>query len=337
MGPVAYLYYCKPLTSSKDFQPIIVSDYAFIFKDPVEELTKVASCYEDVMCYSPWDSMSLGVVGLESINSKYLIFCTGSVLSDNNPMTVSNLILTANHCVSTQEEADSLEFFWFYQSSVCNGDVPYLYTVPITSGGATLLATSNLSTGTDVTLLQMKNQPPDNIYEFGYANYAVNINTEVVVIHHPGGSYKRISFGKTTNSGSPYYDNMNLQPLTRFYEVKYYLSSTEAGSSGSPLISVDTGLILGQLWGGTASCSYMDEPDYFGRFDVSFQFLQPFLPIGEINYDIDGSGKIDEKDLTLVVDASLGINQNSSADLNKDGKFNASDIQLMWNKLVGEE
>ncbi len=336
-GSIAYLYYCKPISSSIDFYPLTVSAYAYVFKDPIEELAKVASCYEDVMCHSPWNKMSFGVVGLESIKNKFLIFCTGSVLTDNNESTISNLILTANHCVPNQEKADTLEFFWFYQTDTCHGAVPSIYTVPITSGGAILLATSNENTGTDVTLLQMRNSPPNNIYEFGYTNYPVDLNTEVIVIHHPGGSYKRISFGKTTNTGSPSYENSNLMPLDKFYEVKYYLSSTESGSSGSPLISTSTGLILGQLWGGTASCSAMDEPDYFGRFDVSYPILEPFLPQVKINYDVDNSGSIDYRDLSLVVNSSLGIISNPSSDLNKDGKFNAIDTQLIWNKLNLQE
>lgn len=336
-GSIAYMYYCKPISSSIDFYPITVSAYAYVFRDPIEELAKVASCYEDVMCHSPWNTMSFGVVGLESIKNKYLIYCTGSVLTDNNDATISNLILTANHCVPSQEKADTLEFLWFYQTDTCHGAVPSIYTIPITSGGATLLATSNENTGTDVTLLQMKNPPPRNIYEFGYANYPIDLNTEVVIIHHPGGSYKRISFGKTTNTGSPSYENSNLMPLDKFYEVKYYLSSTESGSSGSPLISTSTGVILGQLWGGTASCSAMDEPDYFGRFDVSYPILEPFLPQVEINYDVDGSGHIDWEDLSLVVNSSLGITFNPSSDLNKDGKFNAIDTQLICNKLNLQE
>ncbi|MCX8064676.1 MAG: trypsin-like peptidase domain-containing protein [Candidatus Hydrogenedentes bacterium] len=332
-GPIAHLYYIKPSSSSSDFHTIEIMAYGCILKDPFEELTKVASCYEDVMCYSPWDIMSSGVLGLETISHKYIIFCTGSVLSNNDPTTVSNLILTANHCVSDQAKAESLEFIWFYQSDQCKGIVPSISTVPITTGGAQLLATSPLETGTDVTLLQINNPPPDNIFEFGYTNYPISLGTDVVVIHHPGSSYKHISFGNTTNGGSPYYGGANLQPLKRFHEVKYYQSSTEAGSSGSPLIWASTGLVIGQLWGGTASCNNMTEPDYFGRFDVSYPILEPFLPVSEVNYDIDNSGEVNEVDLTYIVNSSLGIIYEPSCDLNKDGKFNASDIQLIWNQL----
>lgn len=330
-GSTIYIYYVKPLSSSSDFSTVEVSAYASILIDPVTELTKIASCYEDVMCHTPWKFMSSGVVGLETISSKYIIFCTGSILTNNDPATVSNLVLTANHCVNSQSEAGALEFFWLYQSNECMGTIPSISTVPVTTGGADLLVTSPSSTGTDVTLLAMRNSPLQDIYEFGYTNYPIPYNTDVVVIHHPGSSYKRISFGETTNSGSPSYGGLNLQPLARFHEVKYYLSSTEAGSSGSPLIWASTGLVIGQLWGGSASCSLMNEPDYFGRFDVSFPILEPFLPSIEVNYDIDNSGQVDENDLNYVVDASLGIYYDPKCDLNKDGKYTALDIQLMLN------
>jgi len=53
------------------------------------------------------------------------------------------------------------------------------------------------------------------------------------------------------------------------------------GSSGCPLLLSDSRLIVGQLWGGNASCSYPDEPDYFGRFEETFPLVDQWLGEGE--------------------------------------------------------
>ena len=59
--------------------------------------------------------------------------------------------------------------------------------------------------------------------------------------------------------------------------------TTEVGSSGSAIFG-DDGLIRGQLFGGSASCSQQNAPDYYGRFSSSwdcapedFRQLRPWL------------------------------------------------------------
>jgi hypothetical protein len=46
-------------------------------------------------------------------------------------------------------------------------------------------------------------------------------------------------------------------------------TTTEGGSSGSPLFNQDH-RIIGQLWGGGASCSNLSAPDYYGRLSNSW-------------------------------------------------------------------
>ena len=51
--------------------------------------------------------------------------------------------------------------------------------------------------------------------------------------------------------------------------------TTEGGSSGSGLWD-QNGLLVGQLYGGQASCSF-NVNDYYGKFNVSFPLLQQWL------------------------------------------------------------
>ncbi len=329
----ATLFYVFPKSSSLNTVPVMVKQYAYIYKDPLEELAKLGTCYEDVMCYEPWSTLSKGVVGIVRISSPSIIYCTGSLLNDGNDEQISQLILTAYHCVNSQSSAGDLEFVWMYQSESCKGVVPDITTVPRTTGGAEFLVGSATDTGTDMSFLRMKNTPPPNVLELGFTNGTVSVGTDIVAIHHPGRSYKRISFGKTTDTGSPSSGGQNLRPLDRYFEVIYALSSTESGSSGCPLFRADTQQIIGQLWGGNASCLYMNEPDYYGRFDVSYPLIEPYLYTPPNIYDVDDSGVVDNDDLKFVINSVLGINSRIKTDLNNDGRVDAMDIQIIRNQL----
>ncbi|HOK10366.1 MAG TPA: trypsin-like peptidase domain-containing protein [Candidatus Hydrogenedens sp.] len=326
-------YYVMPRSSSYPPVPVIIDSYAYLYKDPIGELAKLGNCYEDVTCYDSWTTISKGIVGLSTVSRPNVIYCTGSLLNDGNPRHLSQLILTAFHCVGDQEDADGLEFYWFYQSQTCNASPPLITTVPKTKGGADFLTGSNTMYGTDMTLLRMRNVPPDNVVELGFTNFPVSINTAVVAIHHPHGSYKRISFGTTIDTGSPNNRGAHLRSLNKFHEVVYNLSSTESGSSGCPLFLEDTQLIIGQLWGGEASCNEIDEPDYYGRMDVSYPLIKPYLYIAPDEYDVDKSGVIDTNDLLFIVDAVLGVNSRVQTDLTRDSKTDACDIQMVFNQI----
>ena len=51
-------------------------------------------------------------------------------------------------------------------------------------------------------------------------------------------------------------------------QVKWWRGSTASGSSGSPLIDMDTQQVVGVLTGGYASCVDPNEPDYYGRLSA---------------------------------------------------------------------
>ncbi|MGC9055145.1 MAG: trypsin-like serine peptidase, partial [Candidatus Hydrogenedens sp.] len=314
------LFYVLPESSSFSSVPITIDQYAYIYTDPIEEMKMQGTCYEDVMCYEPWKTLSKGVVGIVRVAEPSVIFCTGSLLNDGNDEQLSQLILTAFHCVSNQSTAETLEFIWMYQTVDCKGIVPSITSVPKTTGGADFLIGSDTYYGTDMSLLRMKNAPPNNVLELGFTNAIIPVGTGVVAIHHPGRSYKRISFGSMTDTGSPSYNGDNLRPLDKYHEVIYSLSSTEAGSSGCPLFRENTQQIIGQLWGGNAFCNAMNEPDYYGRFDVSYPLIEPFIFIPPNIFDVDNSGTVDNNDLNLVVNAVLGINSTMKTDFNNDSR-----------------
>jgi hypothetical protein len=246
-----------------------------------------------------------------------------------------------------------MEVYWLYQTSACNGSPPGASQVPRTTGGADYLAgTSVRSPGSDFALLRLRRDPPAGLTYLGFDTGLVGVGTGVVCIHHPSGDYKRISFASTVNSGRPG-SGEHVQPLARFHEVVWQAGTTESGSSGSPLLLTGTQRIVGQLWGGYAACSEPDEPDYFGRFDVTYPLVESWLGQGGgegegegvaegegegapvYNYDVDQSGIIDGDDLDLVIRAALALAPRTNTDVDSDGFTDAQDIHLLSTIIVG--
>jgi hypothetical protein len=81
-------------------------------------------------------------------------------------------------------------------------------------------------------------------------------------MHHPQGDIKKIC--QDTNSLSM--ASFNGAPCWRV--SSWEQGVTEGGSSGSPLYDQNK-RIVGQLFGGQATCSFLFN-DYYGRFDMSW-------------------------------------------------------------------
>ncbi len=258
---------------------VAVSRLAHVYRDPVRETAdkvEPGSCNLDVSCAPAWAEYASAVGGLSTVTSHGLIFCTCTLLNENDPCGDIPLVLTANHCVSGQtgvRGASSVEFYWLYQTASCEGTPPGINTVPRTSGGADYLAgmggTGRVGGGSDVTLLRMRAAPPAQLARAGWTTTVPALNTPVTCVHHPRGSYKRISHGALKNIGTPHPD--------WYHEVRWTGGVTEPASSGSALALTATGQIIGQLWGGDASCDTPNEPDYYGRFDKSYALLGKYL------------------------------------------------------------
>lgn len=250
-------------------------------------MLKEGACHLDVTCFPQWSREAGAVGGIGTIGQDGSLWCTGTLLADAVPGTAIPYFLTADHCVSTPSAAMNLEIYWMYNTEVCDsGTPPDPAFVPRTTGGAQYLLSSPASAGTDVSFMRLNNDPPEEGEAFfaGYSTAAWPIDTPVTCIHHPQGTYKRISFGMTTNTGSPSNNNAHIMgPLDRFYEVLWNSEgeggTTEPGSSGSALFAFEgeAPLVIGQLYGGLASCSAKNEPDSFGRFNRSYALLEPWL------------------------------------------------------------
>jgi len=203
-------------------------------------------------------------------------YCTGSLLnncsSDGTPY-----FLTANHCVSGQSVGTwTFRFNWDSPTCTPTANGPTNQTV----SGATLLYNSAAS---DVALLQLNTTPPanDSVFYDGWDKSGI-FPQNLTVIHHPSGDVKKISFDTLAPGQSVM--NFGLGNAQCWHIFSYSSGTTEGGSSGSGLLDQNH-RIVGQLYGGTASCGNNID-DYYGRFDISYPHLVSWL--GTCGDAIDG-------------------------------------------------
>ena len=149
-----------------------------------------------------------------------------------------------------------------------------------------MLATNS---STDYLLLQLSAAPPDdyNVYYSGWdATGDVPLGS-VTAIHHPSGDVKKISFEDDPISVSGYYEkDVPARGNTHWKVNDWDSGTTEGGSSGSPLFDSNK-RIIGQLHGGDAACN-INEPDWYGRFNITFPEISTWLAPDGSTQLIDG-------------------------------------------------
>ena len=283
-----------------------------IYRDPVAE-TKEGSCHNDVACHAAWVSTGNGVAGIGTVGETGYLWCTGCLLNDQVPGTFIDYFMTANHCVANQSEASDTEFYWFYQVSACNGAPPNLASVTTTDGGAAYLAGRTYSQANDFAFLRLNTAAPGGATYAGWSVSTPSASETLAGIHHPDGSYKRISFGKLDSSDAD------------FWNVQWSSGVTEPGSSGSPLFNASRQFI-GQLYGGYSTCSDPDGIDYYGRFSVSYPLIQSWLgaptlalsPTGRVHSSAAATGQtvtvsggvswtaVDDRDWIVITSGASG-------------------------------
>jgi V8-like Glu-specific endopeptidase len=267
------------------------------------------ACNLDVTCSPEWIQTSGAVAGLGTIGWAGELWCTGCLVADADTNTFTDYFLTANHCVPNQTDANTLEFYWFYQTTNCNGAAPSPSSVPRTSGGADYIAGSIGEVGNDFTFLRLRQDTPANVTYAGWSSTPLVSDQPVIVIHHPQGDFKRISFGNQVGADSD----------SDFWAILWHDGTTEPGSSGSPLFN-ENHEIVGQLYGGAAACTNLTGTDVFGRFDVTFPVIQNWLlsqPVVVANDDFTNA---------LTVNGSTGTTNASSAGATKQaGEPNHAD------------
>ena len=191
----------------------------------------VLNCEVDASCYGDPEKNAVGRI---MFNDNGWKVCTGTLLNDL-AQDRTPYFLTANHCVNSQAVAQTVEVYWFYQTTSCNSGVlrSWVHSPP----GANLLAAQSSN---DFSLLRLQNNAPNGAFFSAWTSAAQPINTSVFGLHHPGGdippdflstSYLRRASGSIMNTN----DNCPATGLQNAYGVGWTTGATEQGSSGSGL------------------------------------------------------------------------------------------------------
>ncbi len=227
------------------------------------------TCNNNVICAvgDNWrdeiNSVAMIVVGSNGICSGALV---NNTADDGHPY-----FLTANHCTGGGVTNWVFRFNW--QSPSCGDNNPAESSVNYqTVSGSTMLAQG---TSADFALLEINNGNPIPLaydpYYAGWDASGVNPSSQVG-IHHPAGDLKKISFD-TDAAGTATYGG-----ATTWRIFDWEDGTTEGGSSGSPLFDQNH-RIIGQLYGGEASCSN-NVNDYYGKLDVSYPSICQWIAPG---------------------------------------------------------
>lgn len=309
-GETVMIEYIQPKEVTE--KPVLeLNEIGYIFRNISKAWNdESGTCEVNINCPegSDWQDEKQGIVKIISREGVYIGLCTGSLVN-NQREDGTPYILTACHCgeTSTAEEFNQWQFYFNYESATCANpiDEPNYNTII----GAELKAKAFLDGGSDFMLVELHNNVPSswNPYYIGWDRSGTG-SSEGVTIHHPSGSIKKIStYTSTLVSDNPVVDGNTMADNSAWrvswVETESGHGVTEGGSSGSPIFNQDH-LIIGTLSGGSASCSSLSAPDYYGK--LSYHWSSNGYDASEqiriwLDPDLKGintlSGKIFEEDI----------------------------------------
>jgi hypothetical protein len=255
------------------------------------------ACEIDVNCIEgdAWARVKPSVVRIFTQTQ----YCTG-VLINNTSYDGTPYVLSAEHCINRQSDAERSVFLFNYESPSCfGGDGP----MDMSLEGANLRTYGD---SVDFSLLELVHTPPPS-YEAFYAGWDRSDfqTTGSATLHHPFGDVKKISLDEDipdipAQPGDVPYGGLDDYHYFSYWWIRFWnVGTTERGSSGCPLFN-QARRVIGVLSGGIAACGdsigfdseagrviYNPAPnydDYFTRFDLAWDYeeakgnaLKPWL------------------------------------------------------------
>lgn len=261
-GENVVIEYFEPSAAAKarSAQPFKIGKITHDYKalDGTNAYTEKAAGACNLNVTSEWSNIAKSVGRMQFVSDGGSYVCTGTLLNNQASDGTPNF-LTANHCINTASEAQSLRVTWNYNSPGATSSF---------TDGSSLLMTG---TSSDYTLVRLTGSLPGGLIFSGWSTTMPTASTPITGIHHPAGDYKRISFGNIRAGGCP--GGLSCLP------VGWSSGTTEGGSSGSGIWtgSPSDARLVGSLNGGAASCDNLSGSDYYGRFDTTFAAISSYL------------------------------------------------------------
>jgi trypsin-like peptidase/fibronectin type III domain protein len=229
---------------------------------------EVLNCEHDASCFGGPEKNAVGRI---VFNDNGVFLCTGTLLN-NLAQDQTPYFLTANHCVDRQAVAQTVEVYWFYQTTSCNSGVlrNWVHSPP----GANLLATQGSN---DFCLLRLQHNAPGGAFFSGWTSVVQPLGANVFALHHPDGyippsanSYLRRSTGSIIST------NENCLNLVNGYEIDWTSGSAEPGSSGSGLWN-SNGYLVGVLSCGPSPPTCNNPMAGFSKFANFYPQIRQYI------------------------------------------------------------
>jgi Trypsin. len=264
--------YTKPGEKNRDAFEIF--EISHIFAEQEWQLLtnepEILTCERDAKCYGDLEKNAVGRI---LFNNAGPHVCTGTLLNDRAQNHIP-YFLTANHCVPTQAVAQTVEVWWFYQTSYCNSGVLRSGIVHSTTH-ANLLVTQRSN---DFSLLRLVSFAPGGVVFSGWVSSAQALGAFVFGLHHPGGytppslySYLRRASGNITSTNY----GCSASGLVSGYGINWAVGAAEPGSSGSGLWNSNHRLV-GVLSCGDAIPSCTGHHTY-SKFANFYPLVRPYI------------------------------------------------------------
>ncbi|OYT70132.1 MAG: hypothetical protein CFK52_11845 [Chloracidobacterium sp. CP2_5A] len=278
---------------------------------------EAGACNLDAMCGPEPEKDSVARIVFQTGQGASV--CTGTVINTRSG-DFAPFFLTANHCVSSPAEAQSVQAFWFYRSTACNSGVASgdFFRSPT---GATLLQTNAPS---DHTLLEILGTIPRNLFHAGWDTNPGPDGTSVFALHHPDAgtpisspqlSFLRRSLGTVAGQNANCGGSTGLQGG---YRINWNQGVTEPGSSGSGIWRATSqgSFLIGVLSCGPAACGVPPSQlfDNYGKFSAFAPSINSFLDGGSDDAFEPNDSRAAGRFVTLPVNANNLVVKQFSED-----------------------
>lgn len=233
--------------------------------------TREFSCHLDARCYPEWSAQAATAPLLLFERGGRSVVCTGAAVQGVS--TEGPLLLTANHCISSDASAESLAVLWFFRTAACNGAPPPRSVATQTLGGR-LLATETVVEGPDISLLALDEPLPVGVNPLRWSATRPGLARRTYGLHHPAGTYQRYTEFEVLGRDASYTLPGGIQTQRQFMALRCLAGRVESGSSGSPLLD-QNGALVGILSAGAGDCTAMTA--YYGQVSSALDYLGPYL------------------------------------------------------------
>jgi len=266
-----------------------LSDFTKTFCDYNAGCVVNAECYSEVTVV---DDARNAVAHMQYVKRPYLYVCSGGLLN-NSAEDGTPYFLTANHCISRDREAETLETY-FQWTVTCGGACPTQWDDPV--GVPSMLGSSVVATNktSDYSLLLLDGQVPPGVGFLGWTNTEVAYadGETLYRISHPAAAPQAYSTHDVdTGAGT-----CSSWPRGSWIYSRDVVGATQGGSSGSPVVNGE-GLVVGQLSGAcgtnlTDDCDAVNNATVDGAFASYYGEVAPWLNPADCD-DADNDGYTD--------------------------------------------